>query len=221
MAKLAKGMTRRMKTLMLSCMTIMLCVMIMVAGSFALFSSDSKMTSHLVAGELNAKLERVALKTKTLNESGYLVTAEDDEPVDFTAETTENVFGLVEGDLVVPQTELSATMKLSNNGAVAFGYWLEIKAQEGYADTELAKQMKVTVTDEDGNQLAEPQYLSEGLTLGSAEVPVDVLEVGEDATTFVVTILFEDREDNNAAQNSETIFDLIVHAAQVTDAPSA
>lgn len=221
---MAKAMTKRMKTLMLSGMTIVLCVMIMVAGSFALFTQNSKNTTHLVAGELNAKLERVALTTTKLNSKGYLVTEEEqtsqDTPVDFTGETTDNVFGLEDGELIVPCTVLSATMQLSNDGDVAFGYYIAIVAHEGYETTELAKQIKVSVTDAGGNELAASQYLSDGLTIGSNTDFIAVVENNQTAT-FTVTITFEDRTDNNKAQNAETIFDLLVYATQETDDPNA
>ena len=221
---MAKAMTKRMKTLMLSGMTIVLCVMIMVAGSFALFSQNSKNTTHLIAGELNAKLERVALTTTKLNSKGYLVTENEqttqNTPVDFTGETTDNVFGLDTDEKIVPCTVLSATMQLSNDGDVAFGYYIAIAAQDGYETTELAKQIKVSVTDAGGNDLATPQYLSSGLTIGSETNYFAVVEKGQTAT-FTVTLTFEDRTDNNKAQNAETIFDLLVYATQVTDDPNA
>ena len=221
---MAKAMTKRMKTLMLSGMTIVLCVMIMVAGSFALFTQNSKSTAHLIAGELNAKLERVALTTTKLNSKGYLVTEEEqtaqDTPVDFTGETTDNVFGLGTDELVVPCTVLSATMKLSNDGDVAFGYYVAITAQDGNETTELAKQMKVTVTDASGNELVPSQYLSDGLTLGGENDYFAVVETNQTAT-FTVTLTFENRTDNNKAQNAETVFDLLVYATQVTEDPNA
>ncbi|MBQ7879160.1 MAG: hypothetical protein IJ317_00780 [Clostridia bacterium] len=221
---MAKAMTKRMKTLMLSGMTILLCVMIMVAGSFALFSQNTKNTTHLIAGELNAKLERTALTTTKLNSAGYLVTENEqtaeDDPVDFTAETEENVFGLSDGELIVPCTVLTATMQLSNDGDVAFGYYIAIVAQDGYEKAELAKQIKVTVADENGELLTDAQYLSDGLTIGAENDYVAVVETNQTAT-FTVTIEFENRDDNNDAQNAETIFDLAVYATQVTDDPNA
>lgn len=215
-------MKRRAKTLLLSCMTIVMSVMVLIAGSVALFSEDNKMQTHLIAGKLDARLERVALVTTKLDEKGYLkeVTeqTESDKPVPFTDKTTENVFGLGNDEKIVPCTVLTATLKLSNDGDVAFGYWVEIVAQKGYETSELAKQMKVTVTPENG--VATEKYLSEGLTIGSTDDAIGIVELSK-ATTFTVQIKFEDRTDNNAAQSTEAIFDLVVHATQVTDDPNS
>lgn len=215
-------MKRRAKTLLLSCMTIVMSVMVLIAGSVALFSEDNKMQTHLIAGKLDARLERVALVTTKLDEKGYLkeVTeqTESDKPVPFTDKTTENVFGLGSDEKIVPCTVLTATLKLSNDGDVAFGYWVEIVAQKGYETSELAKQMKVTVTPENG--VATEKYLSEGLTIGSTDDAIGIVELSK-ATTFTVQIKFEDRTDNNAAQSAEAIFDLVVHATQVTDDPNS
>ena len=215
-------MKRRAKTLLLSCMTIVMSVMVLILGSVALFSEDNKMQTHLIAGKLDARLERVALVTTKLDEKGYLkeVTeqTESDKPVPFTDKTTENVFGLGSDEKIVPCTVLTATLKLSNDGDVAFGYWVEIVAQKGYETSELAKQMKVTVTPENG--VATEKYLSEGLTIGSTDDVIGIVELSK-ATTFTVQIKFEDRTDNNAAQTAEAIFDLVVHATQVTDDPNS
>lgn len=215
-------MKRRAKTLLLSCMTIVMSVMVLIAGSVALFSEDNKMQTHLIAGKLDARLERVALVTTKLDEKGYLkeVTeqTESDKPVPFTDKTTENVFGLGNDEKIVPCTVLTAMLKLSNDGDVAFGYWVEIVAQKGYETSELAKQMKVTVTPENG--VATEKYLSEGLTIGSTDDVIGIVELSK-ATTFTVQIKFEDRTDNNSAQSAEAIFDLVVHATQVTDDPNS
>lgn len=215
-------MKRRAKTLLLSCMTIVMSVMVLIAGSVALFSEDNKMQTHLIAGKLDARLERVALVTTKLDEKGYLkeVTeqTESDKPVPFTDKTTENVFGLGSDEKIVPCTVLTATLKLSNDGDVAFGYWVEIVAQKGYETSELAKQMKVTVTPENG--VATEKYLSEGLTIGSTDDVIGIVELSK-AITFTVQIKFEDRTDNNSAQSAEAIFDLVVHATQVTDDPNS
>jgi hypothetical protein len=197
-------------------------VLLLIAGIVALFSEDNKMQTHLIAGKLDAKLERVALVTTKLDDKGYLkeVTEQttEDDPVPFTEKTTENVFGLGKDEKIVPCTVLTATMKLSNDGDVAFGYWVEIAVQKGYETSELAKQIKVTVKPENG--VATEKYLSEGLTIGSTDDAIGIVELKK-ATTFMVKIEFEDRTDNNVAQNAEAIFDLIVHATQVTDDPNS
>ena len=181
------------------------------------------MKNHLVAGVLDARLERTALTTTKLNAKGYLERVEaqtlNDQPVPFTEKTAENVFGLEPDEKIVPCTVLNATLKLSNDGDVAFGYWIELVVAEGYENSELAKQIKITVTPENG-EASQPKYLYEGLSIGSTTKAIGTVEVGK-AETFTVRIEFENREDNNVAQSAETLFDLVVHAVQATDDPNS
>lgn len=220
-------MAKRMKTLLLSGLSIALCMLLMVLGTFALFTDTASVTNHLVAGKLDATLERIALKTTKLDDKGYLATVEeqttDDEAVDFSDDNAKNVFGLDENEVIVPCTVLEATMKLSNASDVAFSYWIEIVVHEEAND--LTRQLKVTVTPEGGE--ARSQYLSEGVTLGSDGTPIGVLAIGT-AKTFTVKVEFEDLEtkpadqsDNDDAQGLSTQLDMIVHATQVTSEQSA
>lgn len=211
-------MAKRIKTLLLSCLSLVLCAMLVVAGSFALFTDTAKVATHLKAGTLNASLDRIALTTTKLNADGYLATVNEqtvqDAAVPFTDNTTENVFGLDADEVIVPCTVLEATMRISNDSDVAFTYWLEITAD---GSSELANQLKVTVTPQGGT--ATTQYLSQGLQIGSDTVAVGTVECGK-SQTFTVKLEFENiaqpttERDNDKAQGLNAGFDLVVHATQ-------
>lgn len=218
-------MARRMKTLLLSCMSIVLCIMVLVAGSFALFTDTARVQNHLQAGRLDVTLKRIALTTTKLDANGYMLTKNEqttaDEPVDFSG-GGGNVFGLSQDEVIAPCTVLQATMQISNDSDVAFGYWIEFTAD---GDENFRKQLKISVTPQGGNTIT--QYLSDGVTIGSETNAVAILAATGEAKTFVVKVEFEnivqgaDSHNNNQAQGKDCSIDVIVHATQVTENPNA
>ena len=108
-------------------------------------------------------------------------------------------------------------MKLSNEGTVAFGYWIEVDFKDQQASA-LAEQMKVIITtyDENGNEVLKEAYLKDGLAVGSETAYFGQLAVNASAN-FKVKVVFENLTNNNDAQNKEANFDLIVHAVQVLE----
>ena len=218
-------MARRMKTLLLSCLSIVLCIMVLVAGSFALFTDTAYVNNHLQAGKLDVTLKRIALTTTKLDTNGYMVTKDEqttaNTPVDFS-EDGGNVFGLKQDEVIVPCTVLQATMQISNHSDVAFGYWIEFKPT---GDEIFRSQLKISVTPEGGNAIT--KYLSDGVTIGSDTNAVAILKATGEAKTFVVKVEFEnivqgtDSHNNNLAQGKNCSIDVIVHATQVTEDPNA
>ena len=135
---------RKLRALLVAGLMIMLCTALLVTGTFALFSSEAKVENHLQAGTLTIKLERTRLAKNRLDDvTGYMKTEENNTTVDFTAATTENIFGIGENELVAPTSSYEATMKLSNTGSVAFDYVVNIKLTS--VSNALAEQMKVYV----------------------------------------------------------------------------
>ena len=205
-------MSKKKTKLLIALITIALCICMVVGGTYALFTDKVILTNHLKAGELNITLVRTNLTTTTLDEeTGYLKTVESTPDVDFTNETAENVFGLTSDTKIVPQCSFEAMMEVSNNSDVAFSYSLEI-VLDGDAK-ELSDQIELSVTV---NGVTTTNKLSEGYTVEN----VATLAINQ-TSEFVVNILFLDldSEVNNAAQNQEVNFDLIVSAIQVTQAP--
>ncbi len=196
---------------------IMLCAAMIVGGTYALWSDEVRLGNHLVAGELDVKLERISLtKTYLDNATGYLVTTKPDtKVVDFSGSTTENVFGIDE--LLVPGSAYEARLRLTNNGDVAFRYDITVKLTSIVGD--LAKQLKVYVSYGDG-ALEYKGTLSQYATDGLAVVSRSTMTKSDSAKTFTVRIEF-DENGTNAAQNDEATFDLLVTASQETEQATA
>ena len=212
--------TNRKKALLVSTAIILLCMTIIVGMTWALFTDTKTVSNHLQAGDLSITLKRTELTKTTLNAQGKLVTsAPDTTTKNFSNPTDENVFGIVEGEKIVPGTKYQASMQIENHSDVAFGYWIEIVCTDKTNGADLAKQLKVTV-----NMGADASAsVNDGLTVGSSSNYVGELII--DATAeFTVTVEFLDSfvaenniDHNDLAQGESLSFDLVVHAVQATD----
>ena len=212
--------TNRKRALLVSASVILLCMTIIVGMTWALFTDTQKVTNHLQAGDLSITLKRTELTKTTLNAQGKLVTsAPDTTTKNFSNPTDENVFGIVEGEKIVPGTKYVAKMQVENHSDVAFGYWIEIVCTDKTNGADLAKQLKVTVnTGADASA-----SVNDGLTVGSSSNYVGELIIGATAE-FTVTVEFLDSfvaenniDHNDLAQGENLSFDLVVHAVQTTD----
>jgi predicted ribosomally synthesized peptide with SipW-like signal peptide len=227
----------RKRALIVSGAIVLLALTVLIGATFALFTDTQRVTNHLRAGDLEITLKRTELTKTTLNASGKLVTSAPDKNVlNFSNPTDENMFGLAEGEKIVPGTKYVAKMRIENHSDVAFGYWIEIKlnfeGENALTDEELAalkldEQLKVYIND-----VAQAVTLDQGLKVGSEGNPIGKLAKAPtfDANnnpshnlkyfeTFVVGVFFEDLDDeiNNLAQGQSLHFDLIVHAVQLTE----
>ncbi|MBQ8817259.1 MAG: hypothetical protein IJZ83_01670 [Clostridia bacterium] len=213
--------TNRKRALLVSSSVILLCMTVIVGMTWALFTDTQRVTNHLQAGDLSVTLNRTELTKTTLNTEGKLVTsAPDTNPKNFSNPTDENVFGIVEGEKIVPGTKYVAKMKIENHSDVAFGYWIEIVCADKTNGADLAKQLKVTVnTGTDASA-----FVNDGLAVkGANDGYVGELIIGATAE-FTVTVEFLDSfvaenniEHNDLAQGENLSFDLVVHAVQATD----
>lgn len=202
----------KIRTLLMASLTIMLCAAMIVGGTYALWSDTTTVSNHLAAGTLDVGLWRTKLTTRTLDENGYLTTTEtpaNAPAVDLAGSTTANVFGIEEGDLIVPQSSYEARLKLTNEGDVAFSYDVIIELKS--ASNELASQLKLTVDGVDKGYLANYE-----LTGGRAVIESRVMTAGAAEEFFTVKIEFEDLSGNNAAKRQEASFDLLIVATQKT-----
>lgn len=217
--------TNRKRALLVSASVILLCMTVIVGMTWALFTDTQKVSNHLQAGDLSITLKRTELTKTTLNAEGKLVTSTPDTTTkNFSNPTDENVFGIVEGEKIVPGTKYVAKMQVENHSDVAFGYWIEIVCidmTDGSTDgAELANQLQVTVnTGSDASA-----FVNDGLTVKGADGGyVGELIIGASAE-FTVTVEFLDSfvaengiGHNDLAQGDSLSFDLVVHAVQATD----
>ena len=218
-------MTKVVKKVAFAIVAIVLAIMVVIAGSYALFTDTVTVSHHLQAGKLEATLTRKTLTGNQIDENGYLSDYEGEKDVNFSDETDKNVFDL-EDTLIVPCMYREATMELTNGGNVAFSYWIEIvlTGPTTEKDVALAEQLLVSVSTENtgaGMSLTDQPIQNNGekITIGSQENPVGVVELSK-SQTFSVKVAFKDYGDaldnaNNAAKNGELQFDMIVYAVQV------
>ena len=202
----------------MSVMTVMLCLTLIAGGTYALFSDQVTLTTHLMAGTLDITLERVQLDSKTIDDkTGYLKENETNyEIVDFSTPTIRNVFDIDSAHRIVPGCYYDATLELTNNTDVAFAYWVEI-INRGSSNIDLADQLSISVKMGEGEEAIE--ILSNGLSVGSASNPIGILTKTE-STRFIVGLEFLDLPNNNDAMGQSLNFDVVVHAVQVVDEPS-
>ena len=214
------GNTRRTRTLLVSCLVILLNVALIVGVTWALFTDTQTVSNHLQAGDLSITLKRTELTKTTLNADGYLVELPTDTTVvNFSNPTDVNVFGLGEKEKIVPGSKFVAKMDIANNSDVAFGYWIEIVCTDKENGANLAKQLKVTVnTGSDASA-----FVNDGLTVKGEDGYIGELGIG-DTAAFTVTVEFLDSfvaeneiENNEFAKGENLSFDLVVHAVQATN----
>ena len=199
---------------LVACAIMLLCIVLMIGGGYALWSDSASVENHLTAGTLKVKLERISLTKTCLDDTtGYLAVSEDTTTVDLTSSTTQtvNVFGIGENEKIVPCASYDAKLRLTNNGDVAFSYEVIIKLTS--VSNELAGQLKVYVDNVDMG------YLSAYAGAGQAIVATSTMAKNDTAKEFSVKIVFAHLDENNAAQNQQATFDLLVNAVQLTEEP--
>lgn len=200
------------KVLLVSCAVILVCTFVITGMTYALFTDQVSVESHLKAGNLDVTLTRTALEYSTLNTDGELVETRVNEPLVLNGTVRDNVFGIDSADVrIVPGSYFDATLEITNDGNTAFDYTVTVKQlRESNA---LAEQLQVTVTHADGTQTVRMlSTLSEGLTVEAGR-----MQVGEIVQRFSVRVDFiDDTNVNNDAQELTAAFDLIVEAVQST-----
>ena len=205
-------MAKASRKLLLALLTIAVCLALLVAGTYALFSREFPITNHLVAGNLNITLTRTGLETTTLGASGHLVTTTDPNPKDFTNADGENIFEIKDGAVIAPGCKFTAQLKLTNAGTVAFSYWLEVVVTDSSQGEALANQLKVTLTADGESQ---DGSVTTGFSIGSETDGIGVVDVDKSAQ-FSVSVEFPDLENNNDARDQSVKFDIVIHAIQAT-----
>ena len=222
-------MTRRKRSVLMSVLTCLLCLALVASGTYALFSDQVTLKNHLVAGTLDITLIRTNLTTLSLdNNTGFLVKTENPKDIDFSEPAdlndpnaeNKNIFDITDETLIVPGCVYSAEMQISNNTDVAFGYWLEIVFDDT-VDLTLAEQLKITVTTVDESKSISGMLSANAGLIGGEADPISVL-AKSGASLFTITVEFCDLDYsvNNNAKLATFDFDVVVHAVQVTTAPS-
>lgn len=223
---------RLWKALLLATMTVMLCVLIITGATFALFTDSVNLTNHLVAGKLDVQLVRTKLDWMSINSNGYLEKHSNTTETDLSNITTTNVFGLTNETYIAPTAYYEATLKLKNNGNVAFNYSVTFKlnatATEKAANEALLKQLVVTIKDSTDTTVVNGVSLYDII---DQNIPVESVASSQvldntklTSPTFKVRVEFKDDGRptsanpetfvNNNAMTQQAKFDLVVTAVQ-------
>lgn len=221
-------MTKRKRSILLAVVISVLCISMAAAGTYALFTDDADVKTHLQAGKLDLKLERIHLDKWYIDPlTGGFANKVSEDPVNFSEETDKNVFDMTDKEIIVPLSSYAAKMRITNNGNVAFRYWIDILVDDA-GGKDLSDQIYVTV-EYNGGKIE--GYLNEVLKqIGSEASPIstvyikDETDVRKNYEDFTISIMFMDSEatddlidgSNNNAMNQSVKVDVIVHAVQVT-----
>lgn len=210
---------RKKRTLLVSCAVILLCMCLIVGGTYALMSDAILSNVHLIAGDLELGLKRTYLEYTRLNADGFLERVPVTTEVDFTESTTANVFGLDEKMTMVPGSYFEVEMQLTNAGNVAFDYSVQIKLDTANSADDFADQLKVQIYTKGEDPAAQTwMKLSELTGEGGKYAGTHVPAQSVDTVDFIVRVEFTDLDGdaNNAAQEQEVKFDMVVTATQST-----
>lgn len=203
---------QKKKVLLISCVIILVCVSVIAGVTYALFSENKTVNTHLQAGKLDISLERTSLEYAVLNSNGELETKTDMQVVDFTGNVSGSVFGIdTQDNKIVPGSYFKAAMEIGNDGNAAFTYNIKLVLGDD-STTALAQQIEVTLY-ENGNAVTTKKLseLTDGFVLASGS-----MTASDAAKSFAVKVEFVNSTSNNAAQNGDVYFDLIVEATQKT-----
>ncbi len=222
-------MTKKTKAILLSSMTLMLCVVLITTATFALYSQSTSVKYHLQAGKLELQLWRVGVAQLALNDQGYLVETEcgegDTTPSgkdvyqNFSGKVSDNLFGLSEKSLeaLVPGSWFETTLKLVNNGDVAFRYNFSVDLGNSES-SDLWGYITVALIPCD----AQGQAIGEAVekTLEQLKAEPTCLEQTFEANEAVryMKIRLSVSKDATAFTGSGVNFDLVVTANQLVQA---
>ncbi len=142
-------MKNRRKTLLLSIIALCICTMLIVGGTFALFTDEVRTNVHLSAGNLEVGLYRISYQDYVLTENGLMAEGTENKTrVDLTKDNSV----LFSAYKAVPTSWYKATIEVSNLGSTAFDYGMRIIWNEDNTATNAEKlfagQIKITVTSE-------------------------------------------------------------------------
>ncbi len=202
-------MENRGKGLLYSLLALLLCAVLFVGGTYALFTDNVVVNNHLSAGNLSVGLKRIAYQECVLDDGGKLTESKvNKEEIDLT-KNAEKLFNVTKA---VPTSWYEATVEVSNLGSIAFDYGVRVlwEANDDTADNDeiFASQIKITVIQ--GEKKAE-FMLSE---CADKDVSLGFIAAKGEAQTFTLKAEFVNTKENNSAMLATLDFDMQVYATQ-------
>lgn len=204
-------MKKRVSIFLIVVALILCCLVPVIGASYGLFEKTISTENHLVSGSLEVSLVRKRLTSYNIDGSGHFVNKVDETEKDFTQSTGDNIFGIGSDALVAPGSSFTAEMQITNNGDVAFFYYVEVFFDSVISDAGFASMLKLSVTSGSGE--SRETLIKDGLTLGEDDSGLGVVTVGA-SEIFTVKLEYLNDPQNNKAQNKFVKFDLRVHAIQ-------
>ncbi len=178
-----------------------------IGGTFALFNRSKQVVTHVKVGNLNFEFSRTKLKSKLLNDEGYLEDIEDTTAVDLT-EDGSKAFDL---ENIAPGSEVEAAFKLKNTGGTAFETSLDLLNVEvkenGVVSTSVSWLEQVSVSFVEGENATDFNLKD------LKNVNLNDLAKGQESD-FTLKLSF-DPEIENEAQNQEISFAIRLSCTQL------
>lgn len=203
------------KAIVMSAVITLLCVGLIVAATFALFSASRTTNVHLSAGTLDAGLYLQSRTGVEIGDDGSFV--EVSSPT-AAVDLTKDDSAIFELDNMVPTMWQQAVLRVTNTGDVAFTYSVSIVNVDASEAAEgLLSRMQVTVTPSQGDAVT--------FTLADATAKGQDIALGTVVATdgaygdFTVRVEFtagSGIEDSAQYAGAQISFDLTVEAVQVT-----
>ena len=198
------------KIFLLSCVTLLLCLTLLIATLYTMYVNEMNLVNHLSAGDLEITLVRTEITGKVYGSDGLMHDYSNTNRVDFSNPTEANLFDLTEETYFVPGMEYKATLAVENNSDTVFGYYVELLVSDE-SSKELCNQLQVVISSEDKQVSGK---LSD-LFLGSENDYVSIVELGASSSLTVEIYFVDDSSVNNNVMDEKVYFDLVVHANQI------
>ncbi len=208
-----------MKKLVHSILALILCAIIIVGATMALFTDNIVVNNHLSAGNLEVGLHRVSYQEFSIDANGLMSNkAQNTDRIDLNKDASV-LFNISNA---VPSSLYQATIEVTNLGTTAFNYGMRIlwQANDNPDDNDevFASQIRITVT---GSKIQnETNSVSFMLSEVSSvtDISLGYMLKGADPETFTVKAEFVNSDSNNAAMLASIIFDVQVFAVQKVSA---
>ena len=208
----------RKNNFVVSFIILALCMMLTVGATYSLYVDSIVLPTEIGTGQMDITLKRSLLTAMVLDDEGYLAEYQNAEEIDFSNETTEQIFDIETTDKIVPGCNYEAGITISNASDVAYKYWIEVEIISELSE-ELASHLSLAYFESTQEAPIE-KYFDEAaetkkFSLGSKAVPLGTL-AKNGSRVFSLTFEFS-AADGNTFNALETIkFNITVMAEQVT-----
>ena len=193
------------RVLLVSVLTIALCISVIAGSTYALFVDDTKVNITVTAGDLDVVASI---------ENGKLLTHSTGDTAEFSREgsfanggmavidpnNSSNI--LISG--MTPGDKIRFNVDVENNSDIAIRYRIVWKSNVSETEVDLADALTVTVQVNGEDELNMADRVSDYYNVSA----------NGEITTFTVTVEFPSREDNNSFRGAQGSLSFVVEAVQ-------